>query len=881
MAKLKYTRRSSGGSYKGRNLPDDRKATEAEQRIIKYLDETRQETKQTREEYLQSLGQVHSNEASNRQTLQTLESKVWQNKVNNIKKRQQTEVDYYEELAAQAGEKSEFWRQFSPQLAEDLQKVTQGLIDTVQYVRDRNELKKQEEQAKAEEDGRIEREEYEWGPGGQPPGDYDPKKDGDYEGPTSDKGEPTPNQLQEKAFNTIIAESAKEQARLHDEGEFDAAAVTMEQTFGRSAGTVFWGTHFARKQVANFDQDFDAIVSLAFEGVDPSQHGEDLIEASYFRYLKHKGVALNSIAGREVTKIFRKKLAGLATNRLQQSLAARDEKIGLDIQKNVRAAIKSGNGLEQAVTQLVLHDARAHKMIGGKYSAPATRQINYGQTFDSLVEPLLKLHNWSSWEEFDEKILSLPIIANKTNYHLPVDHPKYIKRPTWRKQREHMLSSYKDTFAQTFNDEVKRVRTIEKSNIAKRIANLNVRITDKTREDFIDVHSKEGRKELYSLLKSAESEDEKAWIGDKISYDAKSHVPLIIHEQMLRSLAAGDAAEFQWYFNNLEDYQKKYYEGLNEFTSRQALVEANWKFKDTEKYIDGIVKAKLDARWSIDSNFETLEQAKKLGIQRFYDINSSIDPEKFTPQQRVHEVKRLLKVEFDDENGLFKTEKIDNRNEFVHFMPNYEYGEPGLYVDRVLEKFDSKTTLAEVNKLDLIPEEAAINIMKDVSIGSDGVRLPKIFWDIHKKTGLPLVDIANGQLVREKIQKRYDYKVNEKDLIKATQVEYFEQKAPKNIVKTTSPENVPAVSAWYDVRDWLKYNDQDLNVIEQLLLPFNLQKYNKNMGLQSSLIDQLEVPYEVSPEGQTRFSDPELAIRKGQVEGLVYNPWEDTMMEVA
>ena len=178
MAKLTYTRRASGGSYKGRNIPDDKKATEAEQRVIKYLNETRQDTKQTRQEYLQSLGQVHSNEASNRQTLQTLESKVWQNKVNNIKKRQQTEVDYYEGLADQAGEREEFWRQFSPKLAEDLGKVTEGLIHTVQYARDKRELN-------------------------------NPKEDG--------------HELQEKAFDTIIGESNKEQARFHDEGEFEAA----------------------------------------------------------------------------------------------------------------------------------------------------------------------------------------------------------------------------------------------------------------------------------------------------------------------------------------------------------------------------------------------------------------------------------------------------------------------------------------------------------------------------------------------------------------------------------------------------------------------------------------------------------------------------------
>ncbi len=890
MADLKYTRRASGGKWKDRKAPSDKQVTTKEQRVIDFLRQQQQDTKEVRTDFLRSTEGVMKNEAENRQTLQTLKNQLWEAKKNNVKKRQQTEVDYYEGLASQAAEREEFWRQYTPTLAKDLENITAGLRDTVQYWRDKRVLdrnkKREEDQRRAEEDGRIEREEDEWGPGGQPPGDYDPDIHGDYD----TGGSYGTDKLQIKALNTTIGESHKEQARLHDEGNFTAAEELNRQVWGQSAGTVLWGTHFGRKQVANFDQEWPSIVALAFENVPPEKQGEDLIEASYFKYLEHKGVALDSIAGKEVTKKFRKKLTAFSVNKLQETLVADSERKSLDIQDSVRTAIKNNKGLEGAITQLVLHESRAHKMINGKYSAPAMRQINYGQTFDSIVEPLLKLYEWSSWEEFDRKILSLPVIANKTNYHLPVNHPKYLERPTWRKQREHMIDSYKDLFIKTFDKEVKRKRGLEKADIVARIANLEARTTDKNSTDaegkpnYIDVKSEDGRKELWSLLKSAESEDEKKWIGAKLLYDPKSNVEHITHELMLQALNAGDATEFQWHFNGLKDYQKKYYKDLNQFTSRQELIKANWTYKDTEKFIEELVKARLDSNWSVDSNFRTYTEAKKLGIQRFYDINDSIDKE-LTPEQRIDKVKKDFKVDFDDENGLFKTETIDNRNEFVHLMPDYKYGEPGLYVDRVLEKFDSTTTINEVNKLDLIPEEASINMMKDISKGLDGVRMPKIFWDIHKKTGIPLVDIANGQLTRETIKDRYDYSVTEKDLLKATQIEYFERKAPEYIVKTTSPQNVPAVSAWYDLKnlfETLSPQQQFQGLLEkgldQLLLPINLNKYNENRD-QSSL-DSIDVPYEIT-DGRTRFSDPELAIRRGQEEGLVYNPLTDTMMEVS
>ena len=181
------------------------------------------------------------------------------------------------------------------------------------------------------------------------------------------------------------------------------------------------------------------------------------------------------------------------------------------------------------------------------------------------------------------------------------------------------------------------------------------------------------------------------------------------------------------------------------------MLKANWKYEDTENHVETKVKSLLTENWSIDSNYESYEKAKKWGIQRFYDINETIDTEKFSnPKSRIDEVKRLLNEDLNDPNGLFKVTQVGNRREFVHFVDNYEYDEPGMYEERariILDRFDQKTpTLDEVNQLDLIPEKDAINIMKDITTGSDGIRLPKILWDVHKKTGYPLVDIVNGQL---------------------------------------------------------------------------------------------------------------------------------------
>mgnify|MGYP003111330145 CR=1 FL=1 len=863
---IKYTRRSGGGSFKGRNAPSDKKVTEKEQRIIEYLERQRQQTKEVSTDFIRSTEGVMQKELDNKQTLQTLKTDLWKAKVDNVKKRQKTEVEYYEGLAKQAGDDAEFWRVYTPKLADDLSKFAETATHTVQYLRDRhvdNQNKKREE----EERNRT--------------GEYSTDSMGrDYDDP--EYGSP------ERAFNSIIGESNKEQAKLHAEGDFKSADVLAEQVYGKAANTKWWGVYYGRKATESFEEEWPAIVSLASEGVDPSQVGEDLISESFYGWMRHKGVSLNSVAGKEVSKRFRKKLAALSTNKLQQTLVQRDSQKSDTISQDIHAAIKTGKGLEGLVTQMVLHESRAHKMVNGRYSAPESRILNYGQTFDSLSESLLKTYPWSNWEEFDTKILSLPVIADKNNYDLPVDHPRYKKRPIWRDQRANMIDTYKDIFAQTQKKEIARIRGIEQGNIRGRIAELTARTTDSSRDDYIDSKTEEGRKQLYALLKSAESQEEKKFIGDQLVYDPKSQVETIVHEQMLRALDAQDATEFLWHFNNLKDFQKKYYQDRAEFASRQELIKANWKYKDTEDHVEAKVKSLLSENWNQNTNFESFKEAKKWGIQRFYDINETIDTERFpNGLARIAEVKRLLNDDFKDPNGLFKVEAVGNRDEFIHFLGSTEYKEPGWFRDKaegLIERFgiDLKPTLDEIKNLDLIPEKDAINIMKDIATGTDGIRLPKILWDVHKKTGLPLVDIVNTQLTREGIAKNYNYEATEKDLLKATQVEYLEQKAPKEIADTTSPQNVAPVSGWYDVRDWLKYNTEDLNLLEQILLPFNLQKYNKNMGLgnQSSLMDDIEVPYEII-EGRTRFSDPELAIRRGQEEGLVYNPWTDTMMEVA
>ena len=141
----------------------------------------------------------------------------------------------------------------------------------------------------------------------------------------------------------------------------------------------------------------------------------------------------------------------------------------------------------------------------------------------------------------------------------------------------------------------------------------------------------------------------------------------------------------------------------------------------------------------------------------------------------------------------------------------------------------------KINKLKII-----LNIIKDIIHGADGIRLPKILFTVSRETGIPLVDIVNGQLNREGIADKYDYKANmvsgnSNSLLRATQIEYLKAKAPpeSTIDQTAKPENIPALSALFDLYRMFSQYD---------MLQRGMKKYHDNRD--QSAVDSLELSYE-------------------------------------
>ena len=136
MAQSKYKRHSRGGRF--RQQGDGLRASVDEirrQRQIEIDSLKTQALQQKERDSLQISGlrNVAKNESENRNMLQDLENKIYQNKRNAITVRADREVEALLGKAKEFGKESEFWQDFATKHSENYGKLASGLFDYAQY----------------------------------------------------------------------------------------------------------------------------------------------------------------------------------------------------------------------------------------------------------------------------------------------------------------------------------------------------------------------------------------------------------------------------------------------------------------------------------------------------------------------------------------------------------------------------------------------------------------------------------------------------------------------------------------------------------------------------------------------------------------------------
>ena len=113
MAKFKTRRTASGFQERGAGQEAVTTLGQQNQRVVDQLKLQQARSKEYRDDTEQSLRDVGRNELGNLKEINQLETKIYNNKYNNIEKRRDTEVAYYKGIAKEYGKKKDFWQDFS------------------------------------------------------------------------------------------------------------------------------------------------------------------------------------------------------------------------------------------------------------------------------------------------------------------------------------------------------------------------------------------------------------------------------------------------------------------------------------------------------------------------------------------------------------------------------------------------------------------------------------------------------------------------------------------------------------------------------------------------------------------------------------------------
>ena len=136
MAQSKYKRHSRGGRFRQQGEGSRAGVDNIRQQRQTEIDALKTQALQQKERdslQIAGLRNVSKTEAENRNILQDLENKIYQNKRNAITVRSQTEVDALLGQAKELGREAEFWEEFATKHSQNYAKLATGVYDYAQY----------------------------------------------------------------------------------------------------------------------------------------------------------------------------------------------------------------------------------------------------------------------------------------------------------------------------------------------------------------------------------------------------------------------------------------------------------------------------------------------------------------------------------------------------------------------------------------------------------------------------------------------------------------------------------------------------------------------------------------------------------------------------
>ena len=632
----KFQRHAKGGRFKQQDFGD--LGLSALKRnndtIIDNLKLQSARNKEYRDDTEQSLRDVGRNELKNIQDLNSLENKIYKNKVGNIKVRADREIEAIRGQAKEAGKKSDFWKEFSLTHSKKYGKLAEGLTNLGEHLLSQSKLK-----------------EY-YDSGGL---DVDVSNQTEFE--TNTRNSITLDKIRTEDYSVRYELSKEDLSMLPTFSNGVSKDIQDNWSIVEQQIKDLTGTNLAESNVVRlYEEHVKAILNKA--GISPRTKG--YTEA--VRFARSKGLAQKVVFrnGREI-----KETAEIIESYAKAHNANTPGHPSYTTEWTTDMAVdaKAKAYESKSATFNALVEAFNGGTFRGQYGNPASRYADRGSNMQEAsvkaAEYLLHTNNYTDLEDFLDDTYNLYTLDGKTTW---------IKRHGGKN-----LQVLEDAFIKKQDHDIKLSDAAHKSkqiaetnDIKNRISNPDS-VDDKGESNYIDASTDEGKLLLWEqMIASPNNVSLQKLVGPYITFDPNMRVPQIDATNMINDLQANNPKGFMSVYSLLTQAERESFQidykvaqdleriaGIKDVpTSSKALA--------TEK-IGAIDKLALTGAGSVGTS-----RAKEAYIQILHNKFAELSNEKSNDyvedptlrwRRSVEAVDELLNDGAENGHGIFRRSK--------------------------------------------------------------------------------------------------------------------------------------------------------------------------------------------------------------------------------
>lgn len=707
MAKIE---RSRGGRFKANNpnLQAGLKESQLQQqRIIDSLKLQKTQSDARDAQQMKFMERSDTNEQKNREIIQNLNNKKFQNRYDAVSKRAQTEVANLKGQADEYRKESEFWQKFTPKLAKDLTTAAEGIYNFADM-----------RYAEQEFSSMI--------------------KNGEFD---------------------ILKGLYSEQNKLVDEGLVDerfeamrSGDIDLADYLGntRRRNSYYLGKLVTDEVKSNFDQYEQQFLTALQGGSDPSELLKpDNIRSSYnFRgqeFLRISGINPKSDAGIAVLKLWDDRGRSRSEElRLQQNLQLTTDN------KNQSLKLFVADPTQDNFTNFLVDLARIPSKDRTGSISPNIGTTNWRATYELGIQELVGHEKYSGtggFAKFEEEVLDKLTPGKGSTQSWQARHPalydfayeEYHKEQKKRREQEADIAETNDA-----NELIQLDLDIENGNIK-----------------LSDFSNGGDRQKLENRTRTA-SAAVKSRIHDLLGYNPKIMDSFGQSEILNKAHRDGDFTGFMFTYRTLTDAQRREFDVFRkDLTDLQEAYGGDY-IKDVRKKADEIIAHATGEKTISDRKHPTAFAAVDALEQSYYYHFNRLRGEE-DPLKRRDLAWEAAEKPVTERTGMFRTQTAaegeagsgQEKTVWLQFSNvNEKSGGLGRGAIEAELYYNDKTPNDLISAGTIVDRKSLGRFALAINSGADNLIYPQSVRDLAELTGIPKRDIMNRVLEVNKYEQR-------------------------------------------------------------------------------------------------------------------------------